>query len=96
MFIILAPIFSRLVYLAISRKREYLADSSGAYLTRNPEGLAKALERIKGDSLGQKKPQGSKTVAPLYISNPFGRESRGSIWATHPPIDERIKRLRSM
>ena len=94
-FIILAPIFSRLVYLAISRKREYLADSSGAYLTRNPEGLAKALERIKGDSPGQK-PQGSKTVAPLYISNPFRRDSRGSIWATHPPIDERIRRLRSM
>jgi len=94
-FIILAPIFSRLVYLAISRKREYLADSSGAYLTRNPEGLAKALERIKGESPGQK-PKGSKTVAPLYISNPFRRESAGSIWATHPPIDERIKRLRSM
>jgi heat shock protein HtpX len=94
-FIILAPIFSRLVYLAISRKREYLADSSGAYLTRNPEGLAKALERIKGDSSGEK-PKGSKTVAPLYISNPFKRESRGSIWATHPPIDERIRRLRSM
>jgi len=94
-FIILAPIFSRLVYLAISRKREYLADSSGAYLTRNPEGLAKALERIKNDS-PREKPKGSKTVAPLYISNPFRRESAGSIWATHPPIDERIKRLRSM
>lgn len=94
-FIILAPIFSRLVYLAISRKREYLADSSGAYLTRNPEGLAKALEHIKNDSI-REKPKGSKTVAPLYISNPFRRESKGSIWATHPPIDERIRRLRSM
>ena len=93
--IILAPIFSRLTYLAISRKREYLADSNGAYLTRNPEGLAKALEKIKND-MPQGKPKGSKTVAPLYIANPFRRQSTTSIWSTHPPINERIKRLRSM
>jgi heat shock protein HtpX len=95
LLVILAPIFSRLAYLAISRKREYLADSNGAYLTRNPEGLAKALERIKND-LPQGKPKGSKTVAPLYIANPFKSQSISSIWSTHPPIDERIKRLRSM
>jgi heat shock protein HtpX len=94
-FVILAPIFARLTYLAISRKREYLADSNGAYLSRNPEGLAKALERIKEDH-PKGKPKGSKTVAPLYISNPFKSASASSIWATHPPIDERIKRLRSM
>jgi len=94
-FVILAPIFSRLTYLAISRKREYLADSNGAYLTRNPEGLAKALEKIKEDH-PRSKPKGSKTVAPLYIANPFKRVSVNSIWATHPPINERIKRLRSM
>lgn len=94
-FAILAPIFSRLTYLAISRKREYLADSNGAYLTRNPEGLAKALEHIKND-IPQGKPKGSKTVAPLYIANPFKRQSVSSIWSTHPPIDERIRRLRSM
>jgi heat shock protein HtpX len=94
-FVILAPIFSRLTYLAISRKREYLADSNGAYLTRNPEGLAKALERIKQDH-PKTKPKGSKTVAPLYIANPFKSVSVSSIWSTHPPIDERIKRLRSM
>jgi heat shock protein HtpX len=93
-FIILAPIFSRLTYLAISRKREYLADANGAYLTRNPEGLAKALEKIKGDIPDD--PKGSKTVAPLYISNPFKRALRDSIWSTHPPLDERIRRLRSM
>jgi heat shock protein HtpX len=93
-FIILAPIFSRLTYLAISRKREYLADADGAYLTRNPEGLAKALEKIKGDIPDD--PKGSKTVAPLYISNPFKRALRESIWSTHPPLDERIRRLRSM
>lgn len=94
-FVILAPIFSRLTYLAISRKREYLADSNGAYLSRNPEGLAKALEKIKQDH-PKEKPKGSKTVAPLYISNPFKKQSVSSIWATHPPIDERIRRLRSM
>jgi heat shock protein HtpX len=95
LLVILAPIFSRLTYLAISRRREYLADSSGAYLSRNPEGLARALERIKNDQ-PTGKPQGSKTVAPLYISNPFKSQARGSLWATHPPIDERIRRLRAM
>ena len=93
-FIVLAPIFSRLTYLVISRKREYLADAGGAYLTRNPEGLAKALEKIKADIPDD--PKGSKTVAPLYITNPFKRALRDSIWSTHPPIDERIRRLRSM
>ena len=93
-FIILAPIFSRLTYLAISRRREYLADANGAYLTRNPEELARALEKIKGDIPDD--PKGSKTVAPLYISNPFKRAQRDSIWSTHPPLDERIRRLRAM
>jgi heat shock protein HtpX len=95
LFVILAPIFSRLTYLMISRRREYLADSNGAHLTRNPEGLAKALEKIKTDH-PQGKPKGSKTVAPLYIANPFKRSLRDSMWSTHPPIDERIRRLRSM
>ncbi len=94
-FVILAPIFARLTYLAISRKREYLADSNGAYLTRNPDGLAKALEKIKQDH-PQGKPKGSKMVAPLYIANPFKRQTVESLWSTHPPIDERIRRLRSM
>ena len=93
-FIILAPIFARLTYLAISRRREYLADANGAYLTRNPEGLARALEKIKADIPDD--PKGSKMVAPLYIENPFKRSLRDSIWSTHPPIDERIRRLRSM
>jgi len=95
LFVILAPIFARLTYLAISRKREYLADSNGAYLTRNPNGLAKALEKIKVDN-PKAKPKGSKTVAPLYISNPFKSASVSSLWSTHPPIDERIRRLRTM
>lgn len=95
LLVILAPIFSRLVYLMISRKREYLADANGARLTRNPEGLAKALEKIKND-IPRGKPKGSKTVAPLYIANPFKGQSINSIWSTHPPVDERIRRLRSM
>ena len=93
-FIILAPIFSRLTYLAISRRREYLADANGAYLTRYPEGLARALEKIKADLPDD--PKGSRTVAPLYIANPFKRSLRDSLWATHPPLDKRISRLRSM
>jgi len=93
-FIVLAPLFSRLTYLAISRRREYLADAQGARLTRNPEGLASALEKIKADLPDD--PKGSKTVAPLYISNPFKRALRDSIWSTHPPLDERIRRLRAM
>ena len=95
LLVILAPIFSRLTYLAISRRREYLADSNGAHLTRNPEGLARALEKIKND-MPTGKPKGSKTVAPLYIANPFKKQTISSIWSTHPPVDERIRRLRSM
>ncbi len=94
-FVILAPIFARLTYLAISRRREYLADANGARLTRNPDGLAKALEKIKLDH-PKGKPKGSKTVAPLYIANPFKSQELSSVWSTHPPVDERIKRLRSM
>jgi heat shock protein HtpX len=93
-FIILAPIFSRLTYLAISRRREFLADADGVNLTKNPEGLAMALQKIKSDLPDD--PKGSTTVAPLYIANPFKRSLRNSIWATHPPINERIRRLRSM
>jgi len=93
-FIVLAPIFSRLTYLAISRRREYLADANGAYLSRNPEGLARALEKIKSDLPDD--PKGSRTVAPLYIANPFKRSLRDSLWSTHPPLEKRIARLRSM
>ena len=95
LLIILGPLFARLTYLALSRRREYLADSTGAYLTRNPEGLAKALEKIKLDH-PREKPKGSKTVAPLYISNPFTKMDASSLTSTHPPIDERIRRLRTM
>jgi heat shock protein HtpX len=92
--VVFAYLLSRLTYFAISRRREYLADANGAYLTRNPEGLAKALEKIKADIPDD--PKGSKTVAALYIQNPFKRALRDSVWSTHPPLDERIRRLRAM
>jgi len=93
-FAILAPIFARLTYLAISRNREYLADASGAHLTRDPQGLASALEKIKKDLPDH--PVGSKTAASLYISNPFTPRNYSNIFSTHPPIDDRIKRLKEM
>lgn len=93
--IILAPLLSRLVYFAISRSREYLADATGASLSRNPEGLARALEKIRDR---QPTPHhGDRTVASLYLDNPFrrrGRKERSSVWSTHPPLDDRIARLR--
>lgn len=90
--LILAPLLSRLAYFAMSRRREYLADASGAYMTRNPEGLANALEKIYHDVPDD--PKGSPTVAALYISNPWKRALRESVWSTHPPLANRIRRLR--
>lgn len=91
-FIILAPLLSKLVYFAISRRREYLADASGAELTRNPEGLAAALEKI---AARQPQPnRGDRTVAALYLDNPFRRLKAQSVFSTHPPLEERIRRLR--
>jgi heat shock protein HtpX len=78
----------------LSRRREYLADATGAKLTRNPQGLADALEKIKADLPDD--PKGSRTAAALYIANPWNHLSSSSAWSTHPPLDERIKRLRSM
>jgi heat shock protein HtpX len=95
-FIILAPIFAQLIYFAVSRKREYLADASSALYTRNPEGLASALEKI-GASTGQLK-SANKATAPMYISNPFRQKGRqaSDLTSTHPPISERIRILRAM
>jgi heat shock protein HtpX len=90
---ILAPIFTQLVQLAVSRQREYLADASGAYLTRNPEGLASALEKIKMYNVNT---QVNGAVSHLYFANPFLPKNSNSWFATHPPIEERIRRLREM
>jgi len=95
---ILAPILATIIQLAISRKREYLADASGALLTRYPEGLASALEKIS--QYGQPLKKKSTAIAHLYIANPYGSGIFGKkvsrLFSTHPPIEERIKLLRSM
>lgn len=96
-FAILAPIAANLVSLAISRKREYLADSTGVKLTRYPPGLANALKKIKSEHISEKerKHRFAKALAPLFISDPFKRNIKG-LFATHPPIEERIRRLEAM
>jgi heat shock protein HtpX len=93
--IIFAPLLARMTYLAINRKREYLADATGAQLTRNPGGLASALAKISGQE-PEDHHGGDRTVASLYLANPFKRVRKASLWATHPPIDDRIERLRRM
>jgi len=98
--IILAPIAAKLIQLAISRKREYLADASGALLTRYPEGLASALEKISGYTRPMK--NASHATAHLFIADPFGAETRsigakiGGLFQTHPKAADRIKILRQM
>ncbi|MSU75812.1 MAG: zinc metalloprotease HtpX [Candidatus Magasanikbacteria bacterium] len=91
---ILSPLIAELIKLAISRRREYLADASGSLLTRYPEGLAKALEKIAAQNLPMK--QASQATAHLFLASPFQGKSLKSLFSTHPPIEERIKRLRTM
>ena len=93
---ILAPIVAQALRMAISRRREYLADASGALLCRHPEALARALEKIANDH--EPLEAANKATAHLYISNPL-REHKSflnNLFSTHPPIDERIRLLRSM
>jgi heat shock protein HtpX len=93
---ILAPIFARLLQLSISRQREYLADATAVKLTRNPKGLADALQKISGDR--EVLEAANRATAHLYIVNPIKRfEKRATgLFSTHPPIEERIQILRSM
>ena len=91
---ILAPILARLLYLASSRKREYLADASAAVYTRYPEGLAQALEVISKQPSKMEKV--NSAVAPMFIVNPLQKMSARGLFSTHPPTEERIKALRSM
>lgn len=91
---ILAPIAAMLMQLAISRKREFLADASGALLTRYPEGLAKALEKISKDT--EPLEAANRATAHLYIANPFKGKKISSLFQTHPPIAERIAVLRGI
>ena len=93
---ILAPIFAQLLYFAISRKREYLADASGALYTRYPEGLASALEKISSSPTQVK--SANQATAPMYIINPFRKKNMNlsDLTATHPPVADRIRVLRAM
>ncbi|MCX5675730.1 MAG: M48 family metallopeptidase [Planctomycetota bacterium] len=97
---ILAPIFAKLIQLAVSRQREYLADASAARMTRYPEGLAQALEALAADT--EPMVEASRATAHLFIVQPMmasGRRAGGegtSMWSSHPPIQERISRLRSI
>ena len=95
---ILAPIAASLVQLAISRKREFLADADGALLTRYPEGLASALEKISSDATPMR--IRNDASSSLFISSPYKGEQRSNwfikLFSTHPPVEERIKALRGM
>lgn len=93
---VLAPLVAQIIKLAVSRKREYLADASGALLCRNPEALARALEKISADP--EPLEAANKATAHLYISNPLkGHESLlNGLFQTHPPIAERVRILRSL
>jgi len=95
-FMILAPIFAQLIYFAISRKREYLADASGALYTRYPEGLASALEKLAASTEQLK--SANQATAPMYIINPFRKKGlkASDLTSTHPPISERVRILRAM
>ena len=93
---ILAPLFARLLQMSISRQREYLADATAVRLTRNPDGLADALQKISGDR--EVLEVANRATAHLYIVNPvksFEKRAKG-LFSTHPPIEERIKILRAM
>jgi heat shock protein HtpX len=95
--VILSPIFAKLIQLAISRKREFLADASGVLLTRYPEGLASALQKISGANIPMK--TANNATAHLYISNPFGIKATlggkkiSGLFSTHPPVEERVKAI---
>ncbi len=93
---VVAPLFARLLYFAISRKREFLADASGAMLTRYPEGLAAALVKISAYPTGMR--TANRATAHLFIANPFpGMGKRlGYLYSTHPPAEDRIRILREM
>ncbi|MDI6693257.1 MAG: M48 family metalloprotease [Anaerosomatales bacterium] len=93
---ILAPLFATLIQMAISRQREYLADANGALLTRYPAGLASALRKIAADT--NRLAVANKATEPLYIYNPLKDYGGGlnALFNTHPPIEERIKRLEAM
>jgi heat shock protein HtpX len=94
--LILSPIIGELIKLSVSRKREFLADASGALLTRYPEGLARALEKIQAQNIPLKR--ANNATAHLFLASPFGRTKHtfSKLFQTHPPVAERIAALRAM
>ncbi|MBP9802089.1 M48 family metallopeptidase [Patescibacteria group bacterium] len=93
---ILSPLFAQLIQMAVSRKREFLADASGALLTRYPEGLARALEKISAQNSIHQLSHANKATAHLYFANPFKAKNVSKLFSTHPPVEERIQALRTM
>ncbi len=91
---LLAPLVATLIQLAISRRREYLADATGALTTRYPEGLASALEKIQAYGSGLKRP--NTATAHLFFANPLKSGAFMNLFSTHPPLEDRIRRLRDM
>ena len=91
---ILAPFFAALIQLAVSRRREFLADADAALLTRHPDGLARALEKISQDQ--EPLEAANRATAHLFIANPFKGKKIFTLFQTHPPIEERVKALRGM
>lgn len=92
--VVLAPVVAIIIQLAISRQREYLADSTGAMTTRYPEGLARALEKIQANGSVLRRQNGS--TAHLFFANPMKKGFIGKLFSTHPPLEDRIARLRVM
>ena len=93
---ILAPLAAMLIQLAISRTREYGADETGAQLTGNPSGLASALEKLDAAAHAHPLPNANPATAHLFIVNPLSMGAIAKLFSTHPPIEERVRRLRSM
>ncbi|MCI8397626.1 MAG: M48 family metalloprotease [Clostridia bacterium] len=95
-FLILAPIFGKLIQLAVSRRREFLADATSAKFTRNPDSLISALQKISGDP--NELQSANKSTAHMYIASPFRDKKieKSSIWSTHPSLDERVEALRNL
>ena len=94
-FLILSPIFGELMQLAISRKREFLADATAIQFTRNPDGLISALEKISSDPNELK--FANKSTENMYIANPFRNKKKSSnLWSTHPSIEDRVEALRNL
>ncbi len=96
-FLILSPIFGKLMQLSISRKREFMADATSVEFTRNPEGLISALQKISADPNELK--TANNSTAHMYIANPFRKSNKKrttSVWSTHPSTEDRINALRNL